>query len=292
MRKSQGAYGRSGRWATAFSHSQIERTHWATSPRTSVTRSAPPSGSPHQRPRRHPRNRPELRNEVRLVVVPGRRRDARPARTPVLPRGTQRRWKRAILANAFGLTPTVSRNTRRRCRSLTPNSPASAYTLPLVNLSAAANASCARAGRRPRPFPLATCSAIALSKTAAAPAVSRASASRAHNRRTATSPHRSSSATMRPAIAEAGTPSTASGAPSARRAVTLRWPRRMSFRCTRWRAPNAWTSRPFRDDGPKRTTSWISGRGITTPGLPWSQSYMNNADRADAVDALGAMRAW
>jgi len=31
-------------------------------------------------------------------------------------------------------------------------------------------------------------------------------------------------------------------------------------------------------------------RGITTPGLSRSQSYVNNADRADAVDALGVMR--
>jgi hypothetical protein len=57
------------------------------------------------------------------------------------------RWKRVSLANVLGLTPTVSRNTRRRCRSLTPRSVATAFTLALVSRAAAARASCARAGR-------------------------------------------------------------------------------------------------------------------------------------------------
>jgi hypothetical protein len=34
----------------------------------------------------------------------------------------------------------------------------------------------------------------------------------------------------------------------------------MSFRCTVCRAPNVFTSRPPRADGPKRTTRWIGRR--------------------------------
>ena len=75
------------------------------------------------------------------------------------------RWKRVSLANAFGLTPTASRNTRRRCRSLTPRSTATAFTLALVSLSAASRAR--RAWAR-RPSAIARRSAIALSRMAAA----------------------------------------------------------------------------------------------------------------------------
>ena len=46
-------------------------------------------------------------------------------------------------------------------------------------------------------------------------------------------------------------------------------------------------SRPLRAQEPKRATSWISGRGIKTPGASRSHSYTNSPATADAVDAPG-----
>jgi hypothetical protein len=55
-------------------------------------------------------------------------------------------------------------------------------------------------------------------------------------------------------------------------------------------AENACASRLRCAEGPKRTTRWLSGRGIAMAEMSWSHSYTNSPATAEAVEALGAMQ--